>query len=55
MHHAIHRKVATAFPHQKLSLSSQTQNQAWDRLISMLEKGLQLGGEKFNRDELYDR
>jgi len=35
--------------------SSASRSNAWDRLISMLKKGLPLGGEKFNRDELYDR
>ncbi len=30
------------------------QNQAWDRLITILEAGLPLGGETFNRNELYD-
>lgn len=28
---------------------------AWDRLLTMLETGLPLGGGVFDRDELYDR
>ncbi len=39
----------------KASKLSEGQNHAWDRLIAILEEGLPLGGEKFNRDELYDR
>jgi prevent-host-death family protein len=31
------------------------QSQAWNRLLATLEAGLPLGGEMFNRDELYDR
>lgn len=27
---------------------------AWDRLMTMLEKGLPLGGGTFTRDDLYD-
>jgi len=28
---------------------------AWDHLVSVLETGLSLGGEAFNRDDLYER
>lgn len=28
---------------------------AWERLMSILEPGLSLGGEKFDRDALYER
>jgi prevent-host-death family protein len=31
------------------------QSQAWDRLLATLETGLPLGGDTFDRDELYDR
>jgi prevent-host-death family protein len=34
---------------------SPKRSQAWDRLLATLETGLPLGGERFNRDELYDR
>jgi hypothetical protein len=45
--HALNHQLESASAHK-------VKNQAWDRLISMLEKGLALGGDKFNRDELYD-
>jgi prevent-host-death family protein len=28
---------------------------AWDRLIALCERGLSLGGQRFERDSLYDR
>jgi prevent-host-death family protein len=30
-------------------------SQAWSRLVDTLEAGLPLGGERFDRDALYDR
>ncbi len=30
-------------------------DQAWERLLRRLKEGLHLGGEKFDRDSLYDR
>lgn len=40
---------------QLVRYSSASAPQAWDRLMTMLEAGFPLGGEPFNRDELYDR
>lgn len=34
---------------------SDDQEAAWDRLVSILEGGLHLGGATFDREELYER
>jgi prevent-host-death family protein len=46
--------VAQLMPY-KASTLTRGQNGAWDRLVAMLEQGLPLGGETFDRDALYDR
>ncbi len=46
--------VAQLMPYNASSLT-QGQNGSWDRLMAMLEQGLPLGGDTFDRDELYDR
>ncbi|BAJ83176.1 prevent-host-death family protein (plasmid) [Acidiphilium multivorum AIU301] len=35
--------------------ADEARDQAWDRLLATLEKGLPLGGHRFDRDSLYDR
>jgi len=43
--------VAQLVPYSEAGKSSQ----AWNRLLGTLETGLPLGGERFDRDALYDR
>ena len=34
--------------------SEQERQKAWDRLLAMMERGLHLGGGKFDRESAYD-
>ena len=38
-----------------LRAQDQAGDAAWSRLLTTLEQGLDLGGEKFDRDSLYER
>ena len=36
------------------AFSEEERQRAWDRLLEMMREGLHLGGEKFDRESLYD-
>jgi prevent-host-death family protein len=46
--------VAQLMPYNAATISAE-QDAAWDRLTALLEHGLRLGGDAFDRDALYER
>jgi prevent-host-death family protein len=46
--------IAQLMPYNAATVSP-GQETAWDRLTSLLETGFHLGGERFERDDLYGR
>ena len=46
--------VAQLVPYRR-DVEDEENGKAWDRLLAVLEEGVDLGGEKFDRDALYER
>jgi prevent-host-death family protein len=48
------KPVAQLVPYDAATVA-EDRLKAWDRLIALFERGIPLGGERFERDSLYDR
>jgi antitoxin (DNA-binding transcriptional repressor) of toxin-antitoxin stability system len=49
------RPVVRPSPERSSRLDDPKRRAAYERMVAMLDRGVDLGGLKVNRDELYDR